>query len=142
MLFRSLKSLPQYHSLKASVLRHSAFFMIQLSHLYVTTGKTIALTIQTFVSKVMCLLFSTSTLRLNVSELGRELKGMGLEEGKPSPLVWVTHIFRLPQAWQEDADKGTRVSSNDQLKGRRHEWGSLRSQPHPVSLPAPWGVTC
>ena len=135
----TLKSLLQHHhSSKASILQHSTFFMVQLSHPYMTTGKTI----RTFVSKVMCLLFSTSTLRLNVSELGRELKGMGLEEGKPSPLVWVTHIFRLPQAWQEDADKGTRVSSSDQLKGRRHEWGSLRSQPHPVSLPAPWGVIC
>ena len=47
------------HSLKASILRCSDFFMIQLSHLYMTTGKTIALTIQTFVDKVMSLLFNT-----------------------------------------------------------------------------------
>ena len=53
-----LKSLLQHHSSKASVLRRSAFFMVQLSHLYTTTGKTIALTIRTFVSKVMSLLFS------------------------------------------------------------------------------------
>ena len=45
---RTLKSLPQHHSSKASVLRHSAFFLVQLSHLYMTTGKTIALTIWTF----------------------------------------------------------------------------------------------
>ena len=44
--------------MKASVLQHSAFFMVQLSHLYMTTGKTIALTIQTFVGKVMSLLFN------------------------------------------------------------------------------------
>ena len=56
---RSLKSLLQHHSLKASVLWHSAFFMVQLSHLYVTTGKAIALTLQTFVGKVMSLLFNT-----------------------------------------------------------------------------------
>ena len=46
------------HNSKASVLQHSAFFMVQLSHLYMTTGKTIALTIQTFVGKVMSLLFN------------------------------------------------------------------------------------
>ena len=53
----TLKSLLQYHSSKASTLYHSAFFMVQLSHPYMTTGKIIALTRQTFVSKVMSLLF-------------------------------------------------------------------------------------
>ena len=54
----TLKSLLQHHSLKASILRRSAFFMVQLSHPYMTTGKTIPLTRQTFVSKVMSLLFN------------------------------------------------------------------------------------
>ena len=54
----TLKSLPQHHSSKASILWHSAFFIIQLSHPYMTTGKTIALTSWTFVSKVMSLLFN------------------------------------------------------------------------------------
>ena len=54
----TLKSLPQHHSSKASVLWHSAFLMVQLSHLYMTTGKTIAVTIWTFVNKVMSLLFN------------------------------------------------------------------------------------
>ena len=54
----TLKSLLQHHILKASILRCSAFFMVQLSHVYMTTGKSIALTIQTFVSKVMSLLFN------------------------------------------------------------------------------------
>ena len=54
----TLKSLLQYHSSKALIFQHSAFFMVQLSHPYMTTGKTIALTIQTFVSKVMSLLFN------------------------------------------------------------------------------------
>ena len=54
----TLKSLLQHHSLKTSILQCSAFFMIQLSHLYMTTGKTIALTRWTFVSKVMSLLFN------------------------------------------------------------------------------------
>ena len=53
-----LKSLLQHYSLKASVLQHSDFFMVQLSHLYMTTGKTIALVIQIFVSKMMSLLFN------------------------------------------------------------------------------------
>ena len=55
----TLKSLLQHHSSKASILQHSAFFMVQLSHPYMTTGKTIALTRWTFVSKVMSLLFNT-----------------------------------------------------------------------------------
>ena len=54
----TLKSLLQYHSLKASILQCSAFFMVQLSHPYMTTGKTIALTGWTFVGKVMSLLFN------------------------------------------------------------------------------------
>ena len=54
---RTLKSLLQHHSSEASILWSSAFFMVRLSHPYMTTGKTIALTIQTFVGKVMSLLF-------------------------------------------------------------------------------------
>ena len=54
----TLKSLLQHHSSKASILRHSAFFILQLSHPYVTTGKTIALTRWTFVGKVTSLLFN------------------------------------------------------------------------------------
>ena len=53
------KSLLQHHSSKASILRCSAFFIVQLSHPYMTTGKTIALTTQTFVGKVISLLFNT-----------------------------------------------------------------------------------
>ena len=55
---RTLKSLPQDHSSKASILQLSAFFTVQLSHPYATTGKTIALTRWTFVGKVMSLLFN------------------------------------------------------------------------------------
>ena len=54
----TLKSLLQHHSSKASILRHSAFFVVQLSHPHMTTGKTIALTRWTFVGKVMSLLFN------------------------------------------------------------------------------------
>ena len=55
----TLKSLLQHHSSKASILQHSAFFIVQFSHPYMTTGKVIGLTIWTFVGKVMSLLFNT-----------------------------------------------------------------------------------
>ena len=55
----TLKSLLWHHNSKASILQPSAFFMVQLSHLYMTTGKITALTIGTFVDKVMSLLFNT-----------------------------------------------------------------------------------
>ena len=54
----TLKSLLQHHSSKASVLRHPAFFIVQFSHAFMTTGKTIALTRQTLVGKVMSLIFN------------------------------------------------------------------------------------
>ena len=58
----TLKSLLQHHSLKASILQHSASFIVQLSHPYMTTGKTIALTRRTFVGKVMSLLFNVLSM--------------------------------------------------------------------------------
>ena len=58
----TLKSLLLHHNSKASILRYSAFFLVQLSHSYMTTGKNIALTVWTFVSKVMSLLFSMLSL--------------------------------------------------------------------------------
>ena len=61
----TLKSFLQHHSSKASVFQWSAFFIVQLSYLYTTTGKTIALTIQTFVSKVMSLFFLICCLGLS-----------------------------------------------------------------------------
>ena len=66
----TLKSLLQHHSSKASILQHSAFFIVQLSHPYRTTGKTIALTRQTFVGKVMSLL-SNMLSRLVITFLPR-----------------------------------------------------------------------
>ena len=66
----TLKSLLQHHSSKASILQRSAFFIVQLSHPYMTTGKTIALTRQTFIGKVMSLLF-TMLSRLVITYLPR-----------------------------------------------------------------------
>ena len=66
----TLKSLLQHHSSKASILLRSAFLIVQLSHPYMTTGKTIALTRQTFLGKVMSLLFSMLS-RLDIAFLPR-----------------------------------------------------------------------
>ena len=66
----ALKSLLQHHSSKASILRHSAFFTVQLSHPYMTTGKTKALTRWTFVGKIMPLLFNVLS-RLVITFLPR-----------------------------------------------------------------------
>ena len=70
----TLKSLLQHHSSQASILRHSAFFIAQLSHPHMTTGKTIALTRQTFVGKVLSLLFNMLS-RLVITFLPRS-KGL------------------------------------------------------------------
>ena len=72
----TLKSLLQHHSSKASILRHSALFIVQLSHPYMTTGKTIALTRWTFVGKVMCLLFNMLS-RLVITFLPRSKHLLG-----------------------------------------------------------------
>ena len=69
-VYGTLKSLLQYHGSKASFIQHSAFLIVQLSHPYMTTGKTIALTRWTFVGKVMSLLFNTLS-RLVITFLPR-----------------------------------------------------------------------
>ena len=83
----TLKSLLQHHSSKASILWRSAFFIVQLSYPYMTTGKTIALTRQTFVDKVMCLLFNMLS-RLVITFLPRSnrLLILWLQSPCPSPL--------------------------------------------------------
>ena len=65
----TLKSILQHHSSKASILQHSAFFIVQLSHPYMATGKTIALTTGTFVGKVMSLLFNMLSRLVNGTPL-------------------------------------------------------------------------
>ena len=77
----ALKSLLQHHNLNASVLRCSAFFMVQLSHPYMTTGKTLALTIWNSVSKVMSLLF-------NMPPRFAPLECYILKISSPSPPFW------------------------------------------------------
>ena len=69
----TLKSFLQHHSSKASILQHSAFFIVQLSHPHMTTGKTIALTRWTFVAKVMSLLFNMLSRLVNLTIIHTEL---------------------------------------------------------------------
>ena len=79
----TLKSLLQHHSSKASILQRSAFFTVQLSQLYMTTGKIIALTRQTFVGKVMSLLFNVLS-RLVINSLPRSKRLLILWLQSPS----------------------------------------------------------
>ena len=82
----TLKSLLQYHSSKASILLRSAFFMVQLSHPYMTTGKTIALTRQTSVGKVMSLLFNMLS-RLVIAFLRRSKSFLISRLQSPSAVI-------------------------------------------------------
>ena len=82
----TLKSLLQHHSSKASILRRSAFFIVQLSHPYMTTGKTIALTRWIFVGKVMSLLFNTQS-RMVITFLPRSKRVLISWLQSPSAVV-------------------------------------------------------
>ena len=82
----TLRSLLQHHSSKASILRHSAFFILQLSHPYMTTGKTIALTRQTFVDKVMSLIFNILS-RLVIAFLPSSKHLLILWQQSPSAVI-------------------------------------------------------
>ena len=83
----TLKSLPQPHSSKASIFQRSAFFTVQLSHPYMTTGKTIALTRWTFVGKVMSLLFNMLS-RLVITFLPRSKRLLISWLQSPSAVIW------------------------------------------------------
>ena len=82
----TLKSLLQHHTSKASILRHSAFFTVQLSHPYMTTGKTIALTRRTLASKVMSLLLNILS-RLVITFLPRSKRLLISWLQSPSPVI-------------------------------------------------------
>ena len=101
---RTLKSLLQYHSSKASVLQHSAFFTVQLSHLYMTTGKIISLTKQTFVGKLMSLLFEYPKFVIAVLPRSKCLNfvasvtirsDFGAQENSRSLFALIPHLFAM-----------------------------------------------
>ena len=83
----NLKSLLQHHSLKASILQRSAFFMVQLLHLHMTTGKTVVFTIRTFVGKVMSLLYNVLS-RFAVAFLPRSKYLLISWQQSPSQWFW------------------------------------------------------
>ena len=83
----TLKSLLQHHTSKASIFQHSAFFTVQLSHPYMTTGKTIALTRRTFAGKVMSLLFNMLS-RLVITFLPRSKCLLISWLQSPSAVIW------------------------------------------------------
>ena len=108
----TLKCLLQHHSSKASILQHSAFFIVQFSHPCMTTGKTIALTRRTFVGKVMTLLFNMLS-RLVIAFLPRSKRllilwlqwfqappGVVLEPKKIKSLT-VCHCFPIYLSWND-----------------------------------------
>ena len=102
----TLKSLLQHHSSKASILRRSAFFTVQLSHPYMTTGKTIALTRQTFVGKVISLLFNMLS-RLVIAFLPRSKRLLISWLQSPSAVIFgaqknkVSHCFPIYLPWSD-----------------------------------------
>ena len=102
----TLKSLFQHHSSKASILQCSAFFVVQLSHPYMTSGKTIALTRRTFVSKVMSLLFNMLS-RLVITFLSRSKRLLSSWLQSPSAVILeppknkVWHCFPIYLPWSE-----------------------------------------
>ena len=96
---RTLKSLLQHHCSKASVLWHSAFFMVQLSHPYMNTGKTIALTRRTFVGKVTSLLFNMLS-RLVITFLPRS-KRLLISWLKSPSAIRIKQKFRVKK-FRED----------------------------------------
>ena len=90
----TLKSLLQHHRSKASILQHSAFFIVQLSHPYMTTGKTIALTRWTFVGKVMSVLFNMLS-RMVITFLPRNKRLLVLQFSSVQSLSRV-RLFATP----------------------------------------------
>ena len=100
---KSLKSLLQHHNLKTSILQCSALFMIQLSHSRMTTGKTIALTIWTFVSKVMSLLFNVLSRFIIREGNGTPLQHSCLENPMDGGAWWAA-VHGVAKSWTRLSD--------------------------------------
>ena len=130
----TLKSLLQHHSSKASILQRSAFFIVQLSHPYMTTGKTIALTRQTFVGQVMSLLFNMLS-RLVIGEgNGTPLQYSCLENPMDGGAWWAavhgvaksrTRLSDFPFTFHFHALEKAMATHSNVLPGESQGWGSL-----------------
>ena len=122
----TLKSLLQHHSSKASIVQCSAFFVVQLSHPYMTTGKTIALTRQTFVGKVMPLLFNVLSRFVMTSLVAQMVRSL--------PAMWETWVRSL--GWEDSLGKEMATHSSvlawkipwTEEPGGQQSMGSLKSQ--------------
>ena len=124
------KSLLQHHSFKASILQRSAFFMVQLSHPYMTTWKTITLTIQTFVSKVMSLLFNRLS-RFVTAFLARS-KGLLMSwlhppsaemlEPKRIKVCHCLHCFPIYLPWSDGARCQSMIFKNSNKREIFFDW--------------------
>ena len=120
----TLKSLLQHHSSKASILQHSSFFVIQLSHPHVTTGKTIALTRRTFVGKVMYLL-SNMLSRLVIAFLPRSKHLLISCLQSPSAVIFLQKIIFLEFScfFNDPTDVGNLISGSSGFsKSSLHIW--------------------
>ena len=137
----TLKSLLQHHSSKASILQHSAFFIVQLSHPYMTTGKTIALTRRMFVGKAMSLLFNMLS-RLVITFLPRSKRLLISWQQSPSSVALVVknppanardirHVGLIPELGRspgEGNDNPLRYSCLESPMGR----GAWRATVHSI----------
>ena len=112
-----LKSLLQHHSSKASILWHSAFFTVQLSHPYMTNGKTIALTRQTFVGKVMSLLFNMLS-RLVITFLPRSKRLLISWLQSPSAVILEPKEINLFICMNEEQIHRLRAGTYDYQQGK------------------------
>ena len=113
----TFKCLLQHHSLKASILQHSAFFMVQLSHPYMTTGRTMPLTIGTCVGKVMSLLFNTLSRLVIIAFLPRNKHLLIPWLQSPSALIL----------------KSTKMKSDNQSTPKRLSCQEICPHTHPLN---------
>ena len=135
----TLKNLLQHHSSKASILRRSAFFTVQLSHPYMTTGKTIVLTRQTFVGKAMSLLFNMMS-RLVITFLPRSKRLLISWLQSPSAVILeppknkVWHCFPIYLPWSDGTKCHDLSFLNVEFKPTFHSPLSLASRSSLVLL--------
>ena len=126
-----LKTLLQHHSSKASILWHSAFFTVQLSHPYMTTGKTIALTRRTFVGKVMSLLFNMLS-RLVVTFLPRSKHLLISWLQSPSAVILAPRQAKVKRIQYHQTSFTTKVKGTS--IGRKHKRRERPTKTNPKQL--------
>ena len=135
----TLKSLHQHHSSKASILRHSAFLILQLSHLYMTTGKNIALTRQTFVDKVMSLLFNMLS-RLVITFLPRSKRLLISWLQSASAMILEPRKIKSATVSTVSPSISHEVIGPDPMNSMRRQNGSILKEELPWSVGAQYAT--